>query len=354
MGSSPSSSQAQCPVSSDHEQPVYSAQFPVTCMGCNEPKVKWKCKECVVLMCDKCKTNLHTYNNHHINEISTIQVKLYDLKKYDIPGQSIECLAVSNDNLLWMGTLQKASNQETPKMSLQKLSILGNQFNIIDSFAKEITDIAVTSNNDILLATVGQTLHEIKAGFTRVTSSKYVVKNMGDQMKVHETKGGRVMISGMHFVEVLNKDGKCLNRYHRDVKGDDIFSYNITSITSTIEGNIFVASKLDRKVVVFSNNHNIINVYKGHSTVHSEESRFSPSSLVTTPKDNVIVADCNTHSLQILNNTGDLLTTLLIKDMGMSEPNNLAITTEGSSTVLFVTCLGSNILYKMFYSECLK
>ncbi|CAG2200393.1 unnamed protein product [Mytilus edulis] len=108
----------------------------------------------------------------------------------------------------------------------------------------------------------------------------------------------------------------------------------ITSITSTINGNIFAAC--NRKVVVFRNT-DIISIHRIHSTVNDETGinfSFSHSSVVTTPLDNVIVAYCDNRKLSILNNTGHLLTTYNTKDIGMSFPKHLAITTEGSCNIM--------------------
>lgn len=45
MGSSPSLAQAQCPV-----EPVKQAQIAIGCK-CGNPKVKWRCENCVSMLC---------------------------------------------------------------------------------------------------------------------------------------------------------------------------------------------------------------------------------------------------------------------------------------------------------------
>lgn len=62
---------------------------------------------------------------------------------------------------------------------------------------------------------------------------------------------------------------------------------------------------------------------------------------------NVIVADSENQTLHILNNTGHLqITTYNTADIGIQILYKLAITTEGSFTVLYMTGSFSR-LYKM-------
>ncbi|VDI37982.1 Hypothetical predicted protein, partial [Mytilus galloprovincialis] len=81
-------------------------------------------------------------------------------------------------------------------------------------------------------------------------------------------------------------------------------------ITSTRNGNIHVAdchpSSDSGRVVVLGQGGDIINTYTGHAHINKDK-QFRPVSIVTTPKDNVIVPDKDTHSLHILDRNGHLM-----------------------------------------------
>ncbi|CAC5392163.1 unnamed protein product [Mytilus coruscus] len=283
MGSSPSSSQAQCPV-----QGVHQAQILIICQRCNKTKVKWRCNECVLQMCDRCGRQDHAVKGHYIIDITTIQV-----------------LAVAHDKSIWIGDGNKeggfrpfASNK-----ALQNVKLEGDKVKIISSFNMKVLDIAVTPTNDILLATREPRLKQIKAGSNKVTDSIYCTE-LPNINSVHVTK-----------------------RWQSD-------------------------SQYDRKVVVFRNT-DIINIYRGHPTVNSDRRKFSPTSVVTTPMDNVIVADFENDTIHILNNTVDLMTTYNTWDIiGLSFPQYLAITTERSFSVLYISSFKPKSLFKMVITGC--
>jgi hypothetical protein len=56
---------------------------------------------------------------------------------------------------------------------------------------------------------------------------------------------------------------------------------------------------------------------------------------VTTSEGNVIVADCNNHTLHVISGEGELLTNKVISDQGVMLPMSLDIDTLG---LLWVGC----------------
>ncbi|XP_076079193.1 uncharacterized protein LOC143049448 [Mytilus galloprovincialis] len=344
MGSSPSlgQHQAQCQV-----EPIKQAQIPIGCK-CGNSKVKWRCENCVTMLCDMCKDKDHAAIGHHIIDITAIQVKISDVKEYQTNLDLTEFLAVSYDNSLWIGEgIEGGFNPFKSHTALQNVKLVGDKVKVISSFNIEVCDIAVTPTNDILLATGGGRLKQIKAGSNKVTESVYY-SNIPDLRRVHVTKDGRVIVNVSKMVKVMDTDGKHLRWYSKDENNPLIFRHTITSITSTNNGYIFVAVYYDRQVVVFGKT-DIFNIYRGHPNIKDGVTQFYPSSVATTPNDNVIVADSFNDTLHILDNTGHLLTTY--KDIGIPIQEHLAITTEGSFTVLYMISKSTS-LFKMIITGC--
>ncbi|CAC5386328.1 unnamed protein product [Mytilus coruscus] len=176
-------------------------------------------------------------------------------------------------------------------------------------------------------------------------NSIWIGDELNCQQKVHVTKDCRVIVGGVEVV-IIDSDGNNLTRKEKD-KNNKYILYGLKSTKWEAKYSYHTKGQ----VVVFRNT-DIISIYGGHSTVNSEESRFSPSSIVSTPKDNVIVADCDNDTLHILNKTGHLLTTYNTMDTEILFPEHLAITSEGSFIVLFMTKHGSGNLYKMVITGC--
>ncbi|XP_071136374.1 uncharacterized protein [Mytilus edulis] len=321
-------------------------QCPVQCQLCEgDPKVKWKCLDCDLLMCSKCKDKVHSKfkseKDHRIIYIKDVgqQSKSVDQQDKEVTGRSeagvgssptnvklinikeyktidIQSLAVSLDGSLWIGNgdEEEGFHPFTSHTALQNIKLVGDKLKIISGFNLLIWDVAVTPNNDILLATGEQRLKQIKAGSNKVSDSVYFVE-LSYIKSVHATKDGLVIVGGDNVVVVMDTDGKHL--------------------ASTLNDNIFVTDPNPRVVVL--GKENAISNYTGHPSIN-RHSAFDPRSVITTPMDNVIVADYSSHTLHILDNTGHLLTTYNTKDIGIEYPRPLAITMEGPFAVLYIGC----------------
>lgn len=248
----------------------------------------------------------------------------------------IRLTAVSLNGSLWIGDAFKEEGFHlfTSYTALQNVKLVGDKVKVISSFNLWVFGIAVTPNNNILLATEEPRLKQIKAASNKVTDSVYCTKR-SNIARVHVTKDCRVIVGGDKVVVVMDTDGKHLSRYERDKNNRPIFDGSIWSITSTINGNIFVAQTYPNPRVVMLGKGDAINYYTGHPSINSLNT-FDPESVITTPMDHVIVADYNNHTLHILDNTGHLLTTYNTKDVGIKYPRSLAITMEGNFAVLYI------------------
>ncbi|XP_063404742.1 uncharacterized protein LOC134688200 [Mytilus trossulus] len=366
-------------------------QCPIQCQLCEgDPKVKWKCLDCDLLMCSKCKDKIHSkFKSEKVHRIIDIKevgqlgkemvstsgqpkarvsssptnVKLINIKEYKTKIENINLLAVSLDGSLWIGdgNEKKGFHLFTSYTALQNVKLVGDKVKVISSFNLLVWDVAVTPNNDILLATgitVESRLKQIKAGSNKVTDSIYFVE-LSYIKSVHVTKDGRVIVGGDNVVVVMDTDGKHLTRYEKDEYKKLIFDGNILSITSTLNGNMFVAQPYSNPRVFVLGKGAVINNYTGPPSINRHSS-FNPLSVITTPMDNVIVTDYSSHTLHILDNTGQLLTTYNTKDIGIEYPKSLAITMEGPFAVLYIGCYtwsyedSSDIgrLYKMNIIGC--
>ncbi|XP_071136376.1 uncharacterized protein [Mytilus edulis] len=351
-------------------------QIPVQCQLCEgDPKVKWKCLDCDLLMCSKCKDKIHSKfkseKNHRIIDIKDVgqqsnmikgvdqqekeisghqqagkpssptNVELINIKEYKTKMVNIRFLAVSLDGSLWIGDGDEDEIFHLFKSytALQNVKLVGDKVKVISRLNIEVFDIAVSPTNDILLATGGRRLKQIKTGSNKVTDSIYCedIHDLSGLCSVHVTKDGRVIVGGDNVVVVMDTDGKHLTRYEEDENNQQIFDATIWSITSTLNGNIFVAQPYSNLKVVVLGKRDVINNYTGHPSINRQR-RFTPLSVITTPMDHVIVADYNYHTLHILDNTGHLLTTYNTKDRGIAYPRSLVITMEGPFSVLYIGC----------------
>ena len=76
-------------------------------------------------------------------------------------------------------------------------------------------------------------------------------------------------------------------------------------------------------------------IYQGHPQINTEDKPFDPCDIVTTSVGNVIVADCDNHTLHVISGEGELLTYKVMSDQGVIFPQSLDIDTWGQ---LWVGC----------------
>ncbi|XP_071170893.1 uncharacterized protein [Mytilus edulis] len=135
----------------------------------------------------------------------------------------------------------------------------------------------------------------------------------------------------------MNRNGDHERVYEHDQHKQPIFTY-LLRITSTSNGNIHVVDGGVRggiyRVVMLEQGGDIINIYTGDREIN-KDIPFNPRDIVTTPRDNVIVADINTHTLHILNNAGTLVTCHKTSDINIVLLCSLVFTPTGQ---LYIEC----------------
>lgn len=181
----------------------------------------------------------------------------------------------------------------------------------------DVWDTAVTPTNDILLATSEPGLKQIEARSNKVTDSVYC-EDINNLSSVHETKDGKVVVGGQKWVTAMDTGGNYLTIYKNDMNNKRLFDGAIRSITSTRNGEIFVVQNFPFSRVFVLKNEDVISIYTGHPSVN----KFDPTSVVTTPLDNVIVAEQCNYKLHILDNNGHLLTIYNTKVIGSEYPSS--------------------------------
>ncbi|XP_063447086.1 uncharacterized protein LOC134726605 [Mytilus trossulus] len=363
-------------------------QCPIQCQLCEgDPKVNWKCLDCGLFMCRTCKDKVHSKfkseKKHIIVDIkevgrrdikenkqgsvvrqqdkvvsifgqrndevsnSSTNVKLMNIKEYQTNTIFMNTLAVSLNDSLWVGDgYKKGFDPLTLPTALQNFKLKGDKVKVKSSFNIDVSDIAVSPNNDLLLAIQEPRLKQIKAGSRKITDSVFCAES-SNLFSVHVTKDGTVIAGGTKIVIVMDTEGNHLTRYENDKNNTPLFEGTIWSITSTLYGNIFVIEFIDNPRVVVLGKSDLISIYTGHPSINITD-RFHPMSIVTTPLDNVIMADCDNHTLHILDNTGHLLTIYDTMDIHIRYPRSLAInSTEGPVAELYLGCLHGRKLYKM-------
>lgn len=365
---------------------IPNQQCAVQCHLCEDSKVEWKCINCYIKLCSKCKGKIDSkcklqmdHKMVDINEVRLefkgivkprlnqepkIKVELTNIKTYQTKCDCIKLLSESLNNLLWIGDgeiqIEKTFRQRmfAKPTALQKIELLEKlekNMKVTKEFDFKVFDIALTSTNDLLLATGKSKLKQISDLDQVCKDSAYNAETLRIQC-VHVAEDGRVIVGGDHCcsdviksIQIMNKDGKKLTTYEFDKKNEIIFK-NPKRITSTSNGNIFVldtcetsAENPERRVVVIRKTDFIITFVKMNLS----------DTLVTTSSNHVIVVETNSNSLHFLNQNGGFLTTVNTTIKDIISPISLAFSEEGKFNWLYIGCetperkSNKAMLYKM-------
>ncbi|VDI53788.1 Hypothetical predicted protein [Mytilus galloprovincialis] len=282
-----------------------------------------------------------------------VKVSLGIVNQYQTNLSLVTYLSPCPDDSLWIACDLDAV--------LQKVKPEGTRLKTISTFNITVFGMAITPSDDLLVSTGKSRLQMMRSATGKVKDSVYDI-NPFLAIAVHVTNGGQVMVGGYHkegrrAVFVINKKGDHEAVYEHDQHNQPIFDYPY-KITTISNGNIHVANycpgEYSGKVVVLGKGGDVINIYKGDTEINKKP--FRPVGIVTTPRDNVIVVGADTHTLHILNNSGELITYIKTTYNGIEGPYSLAFTQTGQ---LYIGCTESNDsttkeakLYKVNISGC--
>ncbi|XP_063399704.1 uncharacterized protein LOC134684347 [Mytilus trossulus] len=123
---------------------------------------------------------------------------------------------------------------------------------------------------------------------------------------------------------VQSSDGKQLNCYERDKKGNRLFTlpYRITSNSKT---KICVLDRTDARggrIVTIDSEGVVEWIYNGHPK--KSQLKFNPTDIVTTFRDNIVISDLN-NAIHIINYNGEMVSFLQTKTFGILLPLSIDI-----------------------------
>ncbi|XP_071131495.1 uncharacterized protein [Mytilus edulis] len=248
-------------------------------------------------------------------------------------------ISACSDESLWIG--------DSTSDVLQKVKPEGKILTTVSTINTEVRDIAVTQNSDLLLSDGTEKLKLINGKTGKVSDTKYNVDPLGI-IAAHITSDHKVIVGAMSIVKVfpvtgrrvvivMDKKGIHLTVYEQDKHKQNIFSYP-RRITSNSNGDFFVVDMLSEdyrgRVLVLGKGRDILNEYIGCQDMKRKDQPFKPTTITTTPSDNVIVIDAYNH-LHILDSSGNLLIYYDTEDIGIENPYCLIFT---NPTTLYLGC----------------
>ncbi|CAG2230203.1 unnamed protein product [Mytilus edulis] len=276
------------------------------------------------------------------NSGGTGKIEMKVKKQFNTNLKYCHHLLVCHNGSIWVG--------DTTQKNVQKLKTDGDSLATVLTIKTEIRGIVVTSDGDILLADATPRLKRINGANGKIQDSEYSVEPL-QIMSLHVKKdrniivgamspGAVIPVTGKRVVIVMDKDGKHEFVYEYDNNKKRIMTYP-RSITSTINGNIFVADDVhdDRKssrILALNKNGNILNTYKGHLNINNVDKPFRPGFIQSTPLDSVIISDFNCYAFHILDNSCHLMSYYQHRDIGIEYPYCVAFT---SATTLYLGCV---------------
>ncbi|XP_052093363.1 uncharacterized protein LOC127729589 [Mytilus californianus] len=293
---------------------------------------------------------LTAYNIGSLENVST-KGEIKAFKRFDTEISDVFSMIACSEGTLWITNFKV----------LQKVEIEGRRLKIINQKEINIWDIACTPSKDLLLADGGSILKQISDQTGEVTKTKYEVKGL-HLSAVYVNQDGKVTVSafngklvypavGRRVVTVMDGSGKHETIFEYDRQGRPIFSH-VLSITRTKNGNIFVVNKLSAdhsgRVVILSEDGDVLNTFSGNSEVNTDEILFQPLRVFTTPSDNIIISNLTHSILYFLNNSGNYIGWRNTKKVGIIYPRSFCSTEAGHTYVGCVTSEDSSDNAKIY------
>lgn len=327
------------------------AQVPLICHFCDEQTIHWKCEECDVFMCTSCKEKKHqrlkSVQNHTVVSFSEIW------KAKRAPSREVESEVISsvlksyttsvpsiNSVLCFANDLYFIYHLKEKEARLVQGKMLTSSISIFQTLEKQIFDIAVNEEGDILFDEVCQNdvyilthLGEIK---TVLNSSPmkplaiHVNKNNESIVGFREQKPV-FPVTDFSVRQVIIFDSAYKPRVvlETDTKGNKLFSYP-ARIKTDSKNVLYVADLMKKdhsgRIVAVDTNGCLQFTYNGNPNSKT----FFPYGIAITPSDNIILSDGKNNALHVLNTKGELLGLHFVdKIHNIQNPNSLCIDSEG-------------------------
>ena len=267
------------------------------------------------------------------------QTKLEVVKQFttDIDGR-VNNILNCRDGILWIN-----NNRQ-----LHKVNPVGETLHVISIIKVIIENMALTSSEDLLLATGTSTIQVIPSGQLGLMDSLYDVSPLRP-IAVHVTHDNKVIVgaidkgpyfpvTGPRQVIIMDHTGREKKFFQFDRNKKPLFSLPV-HIVSNSRNNIGVIDCLSNnfqgRIIVLDQEGDVKNIYTGHPDVNHENKLFCPTGIVTTPSDKFVVADLNHHIIHILSSDGGILIYYNTIAVGVELPYSLSISHTGQ---LYIGC----------------
>ncbi|XP_063447002.1 uncharacterized protein LOC134726527 [Mytilus trossulus] len=310
---------------------------------------------------DEVCSEFQNAKDHQVENIKDVGqptvVEININKQYQTDLFRVGCMIYSNDDFLWISSGTDGV--------LQRVKPEGTKLNILSSFNISVYGMAITQSNNLLVSTGDSRLKQFSKNTGTLSDTVYIVSPFRST-DFYITRDNKVLAGcvnedfpkqGRRVIMLMDQNGECESVYEHDQHKQPIFTYP-WSITHTSNGNIHVVDRVSDKggrVEVLGQDGALINIYTGDTEINKGR-QFYPTDIVTTPRDNVIVADINTDTLHILNNAGLLITYYNTSNINIMLPYSLAFSPTGQ---LYIGCTRTkgnttkeNRIYEVTISRC--
>lgn len=256
--------------------------------------------------------------------------------------EDITSISSCGDGSVWIADLVKGV--------VKRIKMTEHTIQVLSNIKVDVYDMDFIFANFLLVSVESNRLKLIEGKTGKKSDSIFKVAKLLT-CAVHVTRNKTIIIGAVKQKASFSVKGRCVifigdldwnnvSEYEYDYQNKPLFTYP-HRITSTSNGNICVIDVLDEygsgRVVVMRMRPegNYLQVYTGHPEMNSQVRRFDPKDIITTPSDNIIVADCNNHLLHILNSDGQLLLSYKTTLIGIQLPYSLALSRPGH---FFIGC----------------
>ncbi|CAC5359096.1 TRIM71 [Mytilus coruscus] len=343
---------------------IRKAQAPLSCNLCNlQSVIKWKCTDCELLMCDNCKSNIHsrikTADKHtiitiqevgnHLSErlkalnISEVFSSVFNTYTTAVPGiQKLVCCA--DDIVFFMNN--------GDEYHFIKAKLLKGSLKILEKMDIECVDFAISLKQEILFSPAPGT-NLIAASNTYMETKTVLETSPMLILAIHMSKHDELLLGlreqGPQFpvtdfstrqVVVFGADYKRISTFERDDAGKRLFYY-ARRITTDSVNNIYVIDWLKDdeigRIVSIDRNGGKRFFYNGCDSFNMHGAAFNPREIVVTSQDTTIISDPDNHALHALNANGELIGLQITKNLDILYPYSLCIDDEG------FLLIGSNV-----------
>lgn len=329
---------------------IRKAQIPISCHFCNGNKIKWKCEECDIMMCNSCKDNIH----ERIKSTKDHEVLSYDKVGNDpsasteVSSEIISSIFNSYTTTVPVHNLLCTDNDivyilaNNNKENLMKVKMLKASIRKILSLGEPIFDIAVNKKGELfftllsrvaespirMLLTTGeiQTVLDPKPlRFLALHLNKddeFVcsLREQGSPFPLHDFSARQVVVFGSDYKRKMtfefDPNGKRLFAYPGRIRTD---SKNVIYIIDWLDKN------LSGRIVAMERNGRLKFTFCRPTNFEI----FKPMSIVVTPNDNIVICDYFNDALLALNSKGSIIAVQFVHEMNISSINALCIDSEG-------------------------